>query len=89
MTEEKTKNLNKKKEKNSDKKSIVVYNDNNFFDWVIQSLIDVCDHEPMQAEQCAMIIHYKGKCGVKSGTYEELKPKYVELIRRKLSAKIE
>jgi ATP-dependent Clp protease adaptor protein ClpS len=75
--------------KNSDKKCIVVYNDNNTFQWVIQSLVEVCEHEPFQAEQCATLIHYKGKCDVKGGSYDELKPRYEELIRRQLSAKIE
>ena len=89
MTEEKTKDLINKKEKRTDKKSIVVYNDNNTFIWVIQSLVEVCNHDTLQAEQCAMIIHHKGKCGVKSGTFEELKPYYEELFRRKLSVKIE
>jgi ATP-dependent Clp protease adaptor protein ClpS len=56
-------------------KDLVVLNDDyNTFDHVINTLIKVCEHTPEQAEQCTMIIHYKGKCSVKKGTYEELKP---------------
>jgi ATP-dependent Clp protease adaptor protein ClpS len=61
----------------------------NTFDWVIQSLIEVCEHDFIQAEQCAMIIHNNGKCDVKGGSYEELEPLTLELLRRQLSAKIE
>ena len=54
---------------------IVVYNDNvNTFEHVIMCLMIMCSHEMEQAEQCAMIIHYKGKCGVKSGSMDELIP---------------
>ena len=77
------------KNKKNDIKQIVIFNDNNTFDWVIQSLVEVCEHEPMQAEQCAMIVHHKGKCGVKSGDFDTLKPFHEELVRRKLSSKIE
>lgn len=77
-------------DKKSDKKQIVVYNDDvNTFDWVITSLIEVCKHEPEQATQCAYIVHFNGKCDVKSGSYEELKPSCLELLNRKISAKIE
>ncbi len=54
---------------------LVVYNDEiNTFQHVINILIKVCKHNIEQAEQCTMIIHYKGKCAVKKGGYEELKP---------------
>jgi ATP-dependent Clp protease adaptor protein ClpS len=77
-------------DKKTDIKHIVVYNDDvNTFEWVIQSLIEVCNHESSQAEQCAMLVHYKGKCDVKSGDYDELKPKCLELLNRQISAKIE
>ena len=90
MTEEKTKDFSLNKDKQSDKKSIIVYNDDvNTFDWVIQSLIEVCDHEPLQAEQCATLVHFKGKCDVKSGDYHELEPRCLELLNRQISAKIE
>src|SRR5665213_4584595 len=55
--------------------SLIVWNDEvNSFDWVIQTLMEVCKHTTEQAEQCAMIIHTQGKYGVKRGSYEELKP---------------
>ncbi|MFN4299875.1 MAG: ATP-dependent Clp protease adaptor ClpS [Thermaurantimonas sp.] len=70
-------------------KSIVLYNDDvNTFDWVIESLIQVCGHTAEQAEQCAWITHLKGKCEVKNGTYEELVPMCTELLNRGLSAEI-
>ncbi|WP_026951864.1 ATP-dependent Clp protease adaptor ClpS [Algoriphagus mannitolivorans] len=54
---------------------LVVFNDDvNTFDHVINVLIKVCDHTPEQAEQCTLIIHYKGKCAVKKGSKTELKP---------------
>lgn len=56
-------------------KDLMVYNDDfNTFDHVIKTLIKVCKHEIHQAEQCTYLIHYKGKCSVKKGAYEELKP---------------
>ena len=68
---------------------IIIYNDDvNTFDFVIDALIDVCDHEPLQAEQCTMLIHYKGKCGVKTGSYEDLKPRCSKLLEMGLSAEI-
>jgi ATP-dependent Clp protease adaptor protein ClpS len=58
-----------------DLRELVVFNDDvNTFDHVIKTLVRVCRHTPEQAEQCAWIIHHKGKCTVKSGTYPELKP---------------
>ena len=69
---------------------LVLYNDEvNTFDWVIETLIDVCDHEPTQAEQCAFIVHYKGKCTVKSGDFDFLEPFQRELSNRNLSADVE
>jgi ATP-dependent Clp protease adaptor protein ClpS len=54
---------------------LVVFNDDvNTFDHVIKILIKVCQHTAEQAEQCALIIHYKGKCTVKKGSREKLKP---------------
>jgi ATP-dependent Clp protease adaptor protein ClpS len=71
-------------------KDLIVYNDDvNTFDHVITSLIEVCGHEFHQAEQCAIIIHYNGKCQVKHGDYDELKPMCVALLDRGLSATIE
>ena len=68
---------------------IILYNDDvNTFDHVIKTLIAVCEHTPHQAEQCAMIVHYNGKCAVKSGTYKELEPKCTRLLDAGLSAEI-
>jgi ATP-dependent Clp protease adaptor protein ClpS len=70
--------------------NLIVWNDDvNTFDWVIESLVDVCEHESMQAEQCALIIHHKGKCGVKKGTFDELRPKAEALIDRGIQATID
>lgn len=69
---------------------IIVYNDDvNTFDFVIDALMDVCDHEPIQAEQCTMLIHYKGKCAVKTGSYDDLKPRCSKLLELGLSAEIQ
>ena len=68
---------------------IVLFNDDfNTFDFVIESLMAICDHTPEQAEQCTIIVHYKGKCGVKTGSYEELKPACTSLLDRGLTAEI-
>ncbi len=70
--------------------NIVLYNDDvNTFDWVIDSLVELCDHSNEQAEQCALLVHYKGKCQVKSGSYHDLKPICEALLDRGLSAKLE
>lgn len=69
---------------------IVLFNDDvNTFDHVIDTLIYVCDHEPLQAEQCAMLVHYKGKCAVKTGSYDDLKPRCSKLLQAGLSAEIQ
>ena len=68
---------------------LVVFNDEvNSFDWVIETLMDVCEHSPEQAEQCTLIIHYKGKCSVKNGSWEELVPLRQEICRRGISAEV-
>jgi ATP-dependent Clp protease adaptor protein ClpS len=69
--------------------SLVVFNDDiNTFDHVIETLVDVCDHEPTQAEQCAMIIHLKGKCAVNTGEFDELASQRNEICRRGISAEV-
>lgn len=68
---------------------IVLYNDEvNTFDHVIETLIYTCEHTPIQAEQCAMIVHFKGKCTVKSGSFEDLKPRCSKILEAGLSAEI-
>ena len=71
-------------------RSLLLLNDDvNTFDYVIEVLMKVCHHTLEQAESCAMITHYKGKCSVKSGTYEELEPYYISLLNHHLYAKIQ
>ncbi|MBP4142402.1 ATP-dependent Clp protease adaptor ClpS [Flavobacterium sp. I-SCBP12n] len=68
---------------------IVVYNDDvNTFDHVIETLMRVCEHAPEQAEQCSLIIHYNGKCTVKTGAYEKLKLQCTQLLAAGLNAEI-
>lgn len=68
---------------------IVLHNDDvNTFDHVIETLIRVCKHDALQAEQCALLVHYKGKCTVKTGSLEELKPQCTALLDAGLSAEI-
>ena len=70
-------------------REIVLFNDEvHTFEFVINSLIDVCEHSPEQAEQCTYLVHYKGKCSVKSGEYDELKPRCTRLLNLGLSAEI-
>lgn len=70
--------------------ALVLYNDDvNTFDHVIDALVEVCNHTPEQAEQSALIAHYKGKCSVMEGVYSQLKPASDEMIRRELKVKIE
>lgn len=79
--------LEKTTEQNNNE--IVLYNDDvNTFDHVIETLIYTCEHTPVQAEQCAMLVHYKGKCTVKTGVYEELVPRCSKLLQAGLSAEI-
>lgn len=73
-----------------DSQQIVLFNDDvNTFDHVIDMLIKYCKHEPEQAEQCAYIVHYNGKCSVKNGAYDELKPICTALLESGLSAEIQ
>ena len=68
---------------------IVLFNDDvNTFDHVIDTLIRVCQHNSEQAEQCAILVHYKGKCTVKTGSFDELKPQCTQLLEAGLSAEI-
>jgi ATP-dependent Clp protease adaptor protein ClpS len=68
---------------------IVLFNDEvNTFEHVIETLIEVCEHSPEQAEQCSLIVHYNGKCTVKTGEYTDLKPRCSRLLQAGLSAEI-
>ena len=77
-------------EKLTEQKDLIVYNDDvNTFDHVIESLVKVCRHDTIQAEQCTFIIHYNGKCQVKRGSFEKLEPMCTALLDRGISAVIE
>jgi ATP-dependent Clp protease adaptor protein ClpS len=81
----------KVKKETKDKKlsEIVLYNDDvNTFDHVIETLMYACEHTPEQAEQCSLLVHYKGKCTVKTGAYNDLKPRCSKLLEAGLSAEI-
>lgn len=70
-------------------RDLIVYNDDvNTFDHVIDSLVKVCRHEVEQAVQCTYIIHFKGKCEVKKGSYDTLEPMCTALLDRGISAEI-
>lgn len=69
---------------------LILFNDDvNDFDFVIESLIEVCELDPIQAEQITLIVHEKGKCGVISGSLYELRPMYESLTNRGLTVSIE
>lgn len=75
--------------KEEDLKNIILHNDDyNTFDHVIDCLIEICKHEPEQAEQCALLTHYKGKSYVKTGTIDELEPIHSQLLEKGLSTEI-
>ena len=69
---------------------LIVWNDEvNTFEWVIETLVDICKHSYEQAEQCAYIIHYKGKYSVKQGAYDDLKPMCDAITERGIGATLE
>jgi ATP-dependent Clp protease adaptor protein ClpS len=71
-------------------KALLLYNDDfNTFEFVTESLIKVCRHDVLQAEQCTYLVHYTGKCVVKNGTFKQLRPQCEALLERGLTAKIE
>lgn len=71
-------------------REIVLHNDDvNTFDHVISCLMEICGHDPLQAEQCAWIVHYNGKCSVKRGTFDQLEPRCTALLQEGLSADIQ
>lgn len=89
MTEEKKSIFSLPEEIVTSEKKLVLFNDDvNTFDYVIETLVEVCEHTFEQAETCAWITHYKGKCSVKSGTMSALKPFQIELLNRHLTASI-
>ena len=90
MEKEKLKPFNDTEEEIDEGKELILFNDDfNTFEFVIKALIEVCGHEPNQAEQCAWITHFKGKCAVKSGSFVELKPMFDEMSLRDLTVSID
>jgi ATP-dependent Clp protease adaptor protein ClpS len=90
MTKEKIKNTGSEESLNTKFHDLVVHNDDfNTFDFVIETLVQVCKHDPEQAEQCTLIIHHRGKCAVKSGDFKTLEPLYREILNRGITATIE
>jgi ATP-dependent Clp protease adaptor protein ClpS len=72
-----------------EQRQLVLFNDDvNSFDDVIRWLVEICNHESLQAEQCAYIVHYAGKCSVKTGTWEDLQPRAIAMLDRGLSVEI-
>jgi ATP-dependent Clp protease adaptor protein ClpS len=74
----------------SEGRFLILHNDDvHSFDYVIDSLIEVCDMDATQAEQCTYLVHYKGKCDIKKGSFDLLKPFKEGLIERGLNATID
>jgi len=70
--------------------NLIVWNDEvNTFEWVIETLMEVCGHSQEQAEQCSYVIHFKGKYAVKQGSYDDLKPQCDAITERGINATIE
>jgi len=74
--------------KNKDHEIVLFNDEHNTFDHVIETLMYACDHTPEQAEQCSLLVHYKGKCTVKTGPYHDLEPRCSKLLDAGLSAEI-
>jgi ATP-dependent Clp protease adaptor protein ClpS len=89
MIKERTKPIENTEDQASEERNLILHNDDhNTFDFVIDTLIEVCDHDPVTAEQLTLIVHYKGKCAVKSGDLEELQPMSREMTDRGLTVTI-
>jgi ATP-dependent Clp protease adaptor protein ClpS len=74
----------------SESGSLILYNDDiNTFEHVIKSLVEVCGHDSVQAEQCALIVHFKGSCEVKLGVVEVLNAMSRSLNAKGLNSKVE
>lgn len=76
-------------EETDENNKLVLHNDDfNTFDFVINCLIEICKHTLEQAEQCTILVHYKGKCTVKTGSLELLKPMHQQLLERGLTSEV-
>ncbi len=90
MLQEKSKSIENQDQVSNIVKNLILFNDDiHSFDYVIDSLVKVCKHNLEQAEQCTLIVHYKGKCAIKSGTQKQLNPMGVRLSKLGLSTTIE
>ena len=89
MVKEKLNPVRENQEMSSSLRDLILFNDDvNTFEFVIETLIEVCGHDAVQAEQCALIAHFNGKCSVLSGSYQDLKPKCDEMTLRELTVSI-
>jgi len=90
MTKEKEAILPASDEVVGKERNLVLFNDDvNTFDFVIETLMEICEHTLEQAETCAWITHFKGKCAVKSGSYDKLIPYKQALLEKHLTASIQ
>jgi ATP-dependent Clp protease adaptor protein ClpS len=89
-THEITQPLEEQVVKEEEQHKLILWNDEvNTFDWVIDCLVEVCEHTAEQAEQCAYFVHYKGKYAVKLGSFDDLKPRCEALHDRGLNATVD
>jgi ATP-dependent Clp protease adaptor protein ClpS len=87
---ERTLHRDDKLKSGSETSTLILYNDDiNTFDHVIKSLVEVCGHDPVQAEQCALIVHFKGSCEVKIGIIEVLNAMSRSLNVKGLTSKVD
>jgi ATP-dependent Clp protease adaptor protein ClpS len=84
----KTPDLDNTKSTIDEHRLFLINDDIHTFDYVIDALIDICNHTQQQATQCTMIVHYKGSCDVKKGTFDELRPLRKALLNKELKASI-
>lgn len=89
MPREQTDSYEEIKEQQGKEHELILFNDDiNSFDFVIDTLVDVCGHDPISAEQCALVAHFNGKCVIKEGGADELEPIGKEMTDRGLSISI-
>jgi ATP-dependent Clp protease adaptor protein ClpS len=91
MTKERYKEIPESEQSTSivdDHQLILLNDDEHTFEYVIDALVDICNHTAQQATQCTLIIHYKGSCDVKVGSFDELRPLRRALLDKELRAKI-
>jgi ATP-dependent Clp protease adaptor protein ClpS len=77
-------------EESKNERFLILHNDDyHSFDYVIEALVEICDHDYTQAEQCTMLTHFKGQCDVKKGSFAYLSPMRKALIAKELKATID